>query len=551
MSTVIPSRLDIKNTLQKIAKDSGYEGATIDLLISILSTGYYESILRSLLLLRESNQETAINYNSLLNIAASKMYSAYRGRNHKGLLLAKSEKVKIIKRGDLLYESEDFNIYSEGNIYKFESNQNNELDLSITDYQLPTQIVVEAGDNYDSLVNETIGYTIIPVVFCKKYYEETSFNRAPSLHVDFDINNLSEDIQLQIYKNMNSQGSGVRYSDSYLLNRTKDFTEFIKNEESLLKGDTVGSIFTSIFDLTLPGSGLRIYTNNSQYSDANLVLSAFDFLDTAYIDEFTSIYDNNENPTVNQITSNLKFDLSSESILLFNQLQVKNFIEANSTNIGIAAYLNAYLSATEFFNFPIKDRQSFEDLMTSVTYQIRSNYIIRSYSDLNEVIKSYFKFRSNDPKIIKDIKITVNSGNENPGLEVFYVFDSTQTSTDLTEQDAEEFLNEKGNYFFLPENHQLTFTKGSPINIRISINAKFTTAFDDTELINEINNKWGYKFDIKVEAYEIQSYITKLDSIESLISCTFNSSTLNSNNNSELPILGENNYYIFSYDTNS
>ena len=222
----IPSRSGIKEKLQSIAQDAGFSGVAVDFVISVMSTGYYETILRSLGILRESSSETAVNVNSMISLACSRMYSVFRGKNARVTMVGEASEYQILKRGTKVYSGENFNLY----VYR---------DVTLN----------PKGDQ------------TIELIASKRYINESKKNKSDRYFVEFLGPNISEDIILY------TQEDQTNLIDDNLVGRE---TEVTKNFRKHADKDIV-------FELTIPGWGVRYYKKSK--NDINYQISAFEYLD--------------------------------------------------------------------------------------------------------------------------------------------------------------------------------------------------------------------------------------------------------------------------------
>lgn len=222
----IPSRQEIKESLQSIALDAGYSGSAVDFIISLASTGYYETFLRSIGILREANADTAANINSLITMAVNRMYSTFRGNCPRLILKGQSTRYQELKRGDKVYSSETFNLY----VY--------------------TDITLTPNTDFS-----------IELIASPEYIFSSKKNKSDRFYVEFRDNDLSEDVNLYVQT---------------------DQTAFLNNDYGVLTTpEKVFRLFSqnlnSILDITIQGWGIRYYRYTK--GDANFTISAFKYLD--------------------------------------------------------------------------------------------------------------------------------------------------------------------------------------------------------------------------------------------------------------------------------
>lgn len=195
--TKILSREEIKSKMQQIAEDAGFKGTAVDFIISIMATGYSDTLMSSIGLTQEAKAETAVNINSLISLACDRMYSAYRGKNPRVIITGISTEYQVLKRGTQVYSSVDYNLYVENDTVML---PNIEIDL---------QLVVS-----------------------KNYYELENSNKSLRFYTEYRQANLSEDFLL--------------------------FVEGKQTETTKVFRDHVD--LGTIFALTIQDFGVRFYT---------------------------------------------------------------------------------------------------------------------------------------------------------------------------------------------------------------------------------------------------------------------------------------------------
>lgn len=218
----IVSRQQLKTDLLAICEKNGFKGPLATLIASVSSTTYYNIISRGMLLSREMNINTAVNYNSLIALAMKRMYSVFRGTNPKLTLTGTTSKAQTLHRGDLVYSGPDFNLYVE-----------NDVDL---------------------ILNK---FNDIPLVASPAYHYLSKYDNPNEYYIEFRTGNLSEDFIL--YKEEDQEGDKT-------LTRKDTTTNF---REHIQLG--------TIFDLTIQDFGIRFYEKSLE--DKNAVLSVFEYLD--------------------------------------------------------------------------------------------------------------------------------------------------------------------------------------------------------------------------------------------------------------------------------
>lgn len=101
-----------KDELKVIADRHGFSGTVTDFLINILSYSIYENQFNIMVASNEVDPEKAMNINSVIDYAISKMYSVFRGQNPMINFRVKSKVFKSIAKYDQLCSGKGWNVYS-------------------------------------------------------------------------------------------------------------------------------------------------------------------------------------------------------------------------------------------------------------------------------------------------------------------------------------------------------------------------------------------------------------------------------------------------------
>lgn len=207
------TRSDYRKSLYDKAKSLGYEGYVVELIISMLSDNYYDTYVESLRLLQESNIDTAVNINSLIELSSSRMFSVFKGINSRIVLRLQPTEYKVYRRGDVIHEVDDFKLF----VYKDTEilpDTNVELDLMISkefyntskkisgkyykeftvsdlseDYMLldnDTEVVTT--DNFEQHLKDSTTFPITITDFGLRYYGNLDLTLSGFSYYDFNSN---------------------------------------------------------------------------------------------------------------------------------------------------------------------------------------------------------------------------------------------------------------------------------------------------------------------------------------------------------------------------
>jgi hypothetical protein len=350
----IKTREEIRDELKKIAKDSNLQGTAVDFLISITSTAYYNALLNTITINKESNSDTLANINSAITLAAERMYSVFRGYNPKISIRAQFTEYHIFRRGDEVCDMGDYKLF----VLK-------DTIVSPNDY---TEVPLIASTEYITYENNNIGL---------KYFSEF----------------ITEDIS----------SDTIFYINDREIDTTVDF------RTHLIEGIP--------FELTISDFGVRIYFTpetttklgrsygENGFSIQNVGISGFKYVEDI---DFTNLKESDFNLKVNYDSS------SSFYINISDSLSPEGYIESQ----GLL-------------------RESRDQIIANFKTQINSIGVIRSNTDLLDIVKEGFKNR------ILDCSYEYPNGN---ATSIIYYYIPKVDSL-LSQEEFQTFINSKISYF--------------------------------------------------------------------------------------------------------
>jgi len=454
----IPSRQEIKDKLQQVATEAGYSGSVVDLIISLMSTGYYETILRSVGILRESNAETAANINSLITLAASRMYSTFRGKNCKLVLKGNPTGYQELKRGYRIYSSEAFNLYV-----------SEDMELS------PAELI--SGN-----------LTEIPIIASKNFIYQSKKNSPDRYFTEFLTSDLTEDIIL--YEQVD-QSAFLDNDRGIQVELTKNFREH--------------SVNNILFDLTIQDFGLRIYTKTP--NDHNYTLSAFTYLpDSAQLiaDFLQEVYADREFDQSADLDINL--DLRDFEL---HDIEITNYFEPRET---LAELRNNYNSQIDSI-YLIRSNSDLLDTFNLDFGHLIDDVSIKQFGEFNPQMIQTGEL---SPTFLTDsVPAMINTqGALKPELPyaIFYYIPKDPNNL-ITVSDMVTYINAV-EYYYMMDN--LYCCPGTPKSYDLNITITSIDPIHSRTEIEKLVSRYDHKLGLHAYYYNIITEIAKIESVTSI-----------------------------------
>lgn len=149
---------DYIDNFNNIAKNLGYSGESVEVLVQLLANASYISEVENASYMAEASLEKASLMNSKIQHCVDNMYSVFRGSCPRVIMKIKPTKYITVNPYDLLIESPNFRVYYLG-YYKVldeEGNPANTVDSKATDPKTGESTADEDGDSSGS-EEETVG----------------------------------------------------------------------------------------------------------------------------------------------------------------------------------------------------------------------------------------------------------------------------------------------------------------------------------------------------------------------------------------------------------
>lgn len=422
---------DYKDIFRNIADNLNLQGDSVELLVQMLANATYISEVENVAYVQEASLEKAVLMNSKIQHCMNDMYSVYRGQCPRVILRFRPNKYFSFKMYEEIITSNNFSLYYLG--YIPEGNGS----VNYSPISIPPS----------SLEDET--WTIMCLLATNKVTEnwETGVDQY---YVESTENNLSNDV--------------VVYINNNLVNVTREMSSYILN------GD-------SIFDLTIPSFGSRLYLPNPPMLSGNEIEATYYY--------YTKLTDVNQSELK-------KISLKGSEFVSFDLawLTENKYSELVP---GVVVIDDVYRDTLDSIHFKAnRDRYV--------------NSIIRSNSDIGTLLQELY------PSKVSSTSYEFVSNEGNNILNIYYV----PTAEKLTTEDKLNFLKKRESYFIA---NTVNVVQGTEYTVNMSIIAELYNSESPEEGIQSILNSYSGKFNIDLDSRlsEISSLISKLPNIKSVM----------------------------------
>lgn len=469
---------DYINRYNTVARNLGYSGESINILIQLLAQASYIEEMENATYMREASLEKSSLINSKIQHCVNNMYSVFRGSCPRIIMKIRPTKYLNLNPYDKIIESQNFDVYylgyykvtdTEGNIIiggdsegsvvqggslvsaeeAMKSSSSKVIDVSCNSTFKNTDTPIETINPSDNLtIDELLAYSdytgsweysassfypaeednpsgvqiIIGFIAPKRIGEvltiDKTINANNTYYVDCPLDNLSDDLYIEI--------NGQR------VDRTRIFSEHVLNYK--------------IFDLTLPSFGSRLYVANYfkdtvERDSSSVVGIEKNTKVFAKYFGFSKLSDYNENEL-----KRLRF--KGANLVPFDTVQDK---EGN-------IYANPFLVAVgcEELNgnpgvclIEATDRDDINTIHYKANRDRYVNSIMRSNSDIGTVLEETY------PNIIKSggtshLFSVSSSEKKNSSIDIYYI--PKESEILLSESEIEKFKKEKRAYYIITTN---------------------------------------------------------------------------------------------------
>ena len=434
---------DYRNIYREIAQSLGYRGDSVELLVQLLSNATYIEEVENITYMEEASLERATLMNSKIQHCADLMYSVFRGSCPRVLMSVTPTKYQTLVPYQEIVNSSNFKVYFLGWM------------LAGTDADKEPSI--EEGMNY--------GPCTLNPLLPKTYYiygfisgtapivKEHTVSSENPYYFDIPETGLSNDMFLEVAKASEEGGLG-NYKEYPV---TRNFSDHILN--------------SSVYDLTLPGFGSRLYFPG--------LLEESDKLRATYYKlAYLSDYQENELKKIS-LKGTTPVDFSEE-------------------------YLGAKdIDSTYAKNLIIIPETPREDLQTIHYNASRNRYtssMVRSNSDMGSLLEEFKpdKVRASGTECVYSHNM----------VTIYYI--PRSNSNPLTSDEIQEFVQSRKAYYITTN---IQVQKAPEIRVVLSINLELYQSTEDIEAeVSEILTPYMSKFGINLQEDEI------VDEIESTLS---------------------------------
>lgn len=425
---------DYINTYRSIATNLNIRGDSAELLIQLLANASYISEVENISYSQEASLEKATLINSKIQHCVNNMYSVFRGQCPRVILNIKPNKPLSFNPFDEVIVGNSYKLYYIG--YYKEDESDTGVDVLSYPY--------DKGLEYSSCtiipdinIDSTKTYKIVCALTEEKnglITKSWTIDEKNKYYVDCTNENLSNDLLITV---------GNNHKDI-----TTDFSEHILNG--------------SIFDLTLPAFGSRLYIyNTNKDTDTNNIPTSTEI--TAKYLKYSNLSSYNE--------SDLK-KMSLSGVEFLNFSSDDNFWE----NRGLVEFIPGVALVKE----------TPRDSLTSIHYLSNksryTNTIFRSNSDLGYLLEKKYptKIYSGGTK----------STYVNGELELYYI--PLDTNKYLSDDEIRDFLDNKKSYYVADD---ILIHKGEEYIASFDIEVDLYQYDDVTDQIKSILDNYNNKFD--------------------------------------------------------
>lgn len=491
---------DYINIYRGIANKLNIQGDSVEVLSQMLANASYISEVENIAYAQESSLEKATLINSKIQHCVDDMYSVFRGSCPRVIMNIKPTKYLSFNIYDEIVSSNTFKVYYLG--YFDESKDKQDAETLGDD----TSVAGDRGFIYSPItlapsLNDDTTYTIIGLIAKETISRSWTLNQNNTYYVNCLENDLSDDFWVKVNGNFH--------------NTTRTFADHILNG--------------SIFDLTLPSFGSRLYvvdifkdlvTVSRELMDnttpANTVIEAL-----YYKYSLLSDYNTSELKKINIRGSEMK--PFSDGFL-------------NGRNYEILGNGLACMSEVP------------RDNIVTIHYKANRdryvNSILRSNSDIGVVLQETF------PNKIVSGGTTYEFTNQGQNNSIIIYYVPYSNTTILTESEKQEFINSKKAYYITDT---INIERGSQytaiFNIDVEIYQNSSIESEVADILSEYKNKFGVVFSDLLE--EIKSLISKISNVKKIIDIEITYTREDGSSASEEEVRKNNVYFNVDYIINS
>lgn len=460
------SKEQIKEDLQSIAKDYGYQGEALNIIVDLLTYAIFHEQFDFLNTSRELSLDQATLMNSKIQRCIDVLYAVYRGRNPRIWVNVQFDGPVHRNKFDQLFDSNTFKIYAANQIDGWPDGKTHLIECIIAKRKLEV----------DNTINQLSKY----------YLDFKEDGKDGNLY-----NNISEDIQVSVVSKGPNQSTLIDkkvYPTTRLLS---DHTRYDGDEEQFLA-------------ITLPDFGLRLFRKNYFPVSSIIKIEAFNYisLDDINIQEIDKLafegmtlvpakfHESNDT-----ITDNDKKAESDEQYL--------NIVDDATYEVPLIEYNSSSMLEYGYTIFDRTERDNIRTLLYNANLASRVNSEIKSNSDVNYLFTEVFR----DRVLGSNFEYIKGETRDLDYLQIYYI---PRVNTFIVKSDKDNFINNYGAYF-LTNNIQIDTAVKKEINITVEAKCSNsdTIAQDILDICKEYENVLEASFNINY----IRSQISKLSNV--------------------------------------
>lgn len=443
-----------------IANKLNITGDSVEILSQMLANASFISEVENIAYTQEASLEKSTLINSKIQHCVDDMYSVFRGSCPRVILNIKPTKYLSFNIYDEIISSNSFKAYYLGYYdknYTRPEGYGDDKDIAGDEGFVYSPITMSPA------VNDTDTYTIICLIAKETISRKWILNQNNTYYVNCLENDLSDDFWVKVNDNF--------------FPTTRLFSGHI------LDG--------SIFDLTLPGFGSRLYV----------------------VDIFRTVMEREETQTpANTTIEALYYKFSTLSGYNTSELKKLNIRGAEMVEFDPSwlSGRNYEILGTGLASMSEVDRDNLITIHYKANRDRYVNSILRSNSDIGTVLEETYP-----NKIISGgTTYRFSSSAQSNSITIYYV--PYSNSTILTEDEKTNFIETKGAYYITDK---ITIERGSQytaiFNLDVEIYQNSSIDSEVGDILDNYSNKFNIKFPELTE--EIKSLISKISNVKRII----------------------------------
>lgn len=472
-----------RDIYREIASNLGFRGDSVELLVQLLSSASYMGEVENIAYMQEASIERASLLNSKIQHCIDLMYSVFRGLCPRMILNIRPTKYFSLNLFDELVTSNNFKVYYIG-YYAPDSSS----------VQGESSSLKESSKYYGNVLD---GFVYAPTSFppsdtpcqvlgiiCKETVNESWTLTSSN---PFYVESLESDLSNDMWVKVLSDEAGVAgYSSN-----TRQFYDHILNN--------------SVFDLTLPSYGSRLYLPYTEFSYGL----------------------ENTNKKVDACFFKYS-ELGS-----YNQSELKKVMVRGAEIVSFGSDL-PWTDAESIYPGILTIPEVGRDSLLSIHYKANRdryvNSILRSNTDIGTILEEYF------PDYVVSSGVTYQfsmSETLNSILDIYYIPKLNVHGQEqyLTEEQIVEFKRDRLPYFLVTESDNLHVLPGTKYNVTYNIDLELFNQVEVEELtlqVDEILSNYCRKFNVNLENEEenIKASISKISGVKQIINIDFDIRTV-------------------------